>query len=147
MISKFQVNPLWRTIFTIPERSMILAWNLDQYLNLTNEIRRDQKNLMMTLCQKVVVSLIFFQFMANLEQSWSQIPDTWSVKLPFLLTVTFYLKKSENRTKKTSNTALILLLWVMLLFLIKYRNFLQKIDTITKFLKKFALKSIFFETT
>ena len=133
MISKFQVNPLWRTIFTIPERSMILAWNLDQYLNLTNEIRRDQKNLMMTLCQKVVVSLIFFQFMANLEQSWSQIPDAWSVKLPFLLTVTFYLKKSENRTKKTSNTALILLLWVMLLFLIKYRNFLQKIDTITKF--------------
>ena len=133
MISKFQVNPLWRTIFTIPERSMILAWNLDQYLNLTNEIRRDQKNLMMTLCQKVVVSLIFFQFMANLEQSWSQISDAWSVKLPFLLTVTFYLKKSENRTKKTSNTALILLLWVMLLFLIKYRNFLQKIDTITKF--------------
>ena len=133
MISKFQVNPLWRTIFTIPEQSMILAWNLDQYLNLTNEIRRDQENLMMTLCQKVVVSLIFFQFMANLEQSWSQIPDTWSVKLPFLLTVTFYLKKSENRTKKTSNTALILLLWVMLLFLIKYRNFLQKIDTITKF--------------
>ena len=133
MISKFQVNPLWRTIFTIPEQSMILAWNLDQYLNLTNEIRRDQKNLMMTLCQKVVVSLIFFQFMANLEQSWSQIPDAWSVKLPFLLTVTFYLKKSENRTKKTSNTALILLLWVMLLFLIKYRNFLQKIDTITKF--------------
>ena len=141
MISKFQVNPLWRTIFTIPERSMILAWNLDQYLNLTNEIRRDQKNLMMTLCQKVVVSLIFFQFMANLEQSWR------SVKLPFLLTVTFYLKKSENRIKKTSNTTLILLLWVMLLFLIKYRNFLQKIDTITKFLKKFALKSIFFETT
>ena len=133
MISKFQVNPLWRTIFTIPEQSMILAWNLDQYLNLTNEIRRDQKNLMMTLCQKVVVSLIFFQFMANLEQSWGQIPDAWSVKLPFLLTVTFYLKKSENRTKKTSNTALILLLWVMLLFLIKYRNFLQKIDTITKF--------------
>ena len=48
--------------------------------------------MMMTSCQKIVTSLLFFLFMANLEQSGSQIPDEeWSVKLTFSLTVTFYL--------------------------------------------------------
>ena len=41
-------------------------------------------------CQQIVVS------MANLEQSGSQIPDAWSVKLTFSLTVTFYLTKTDN---------------------------------------------------
>ena len=36
---------------------------------------------------------------ANLEQSGSQIPDSWSVKLTFSLTLTFYFTKTENRTK------------------------------------------------
>ena len=51
-----------------------------------------------------------FQFMANLEQSGSRIPVAQSVKLKFSLTVAFYLTKTENRTKKVSNTALTLLL-------------------------------------
>ena len=42
----------------------------------------------------------FFKFMANLEQSGSPIPDAWSVTLTFSLIVTFYLRKTENRTKK-----------------------------------------------
>ena len=37
--------------------------------------------------------------MENLEQSGSRIPNAWSVKLTFWLRVTFYLRKTENRTK------------------------------------------------
>ena len=37
--------------------------------------------------------LLFFQFMVNLEQTGSQIPDVCSVKLTFSLRVTFYPKK------------------------------------------------------
>ena len=52
-------------------------------------------------CRKIVTSLSFFQFMANLEQSGSQIPDAESAKLMFSLIITFYLTKTENRTKKS----------------------------------------------
>ena len=69
-------------------------------LKLTREIRQRQKNLTMTLCQQIVTSLLCFQFMAYLEQSGSQIPEAWSVILSVSLTVTFYLAKTENRTKK-----------------------------------------------
>ena len=57
-----------------------------------------------------MTTLQFFQFMANLEQSESHIPDAQSVKLIFSLMVTFYFTKTENRTKKISDTALTLLL-------------------------------------
>ena len=43
----------------------------------------------------------FFQFMANLEQFGSRILDAESVKLIFSLIVTFYITKTENRTKKS----------------------------------------------
>ena len=59
------------------------------------------KYLTMTSCQKIVTSLSFFGFMANLEQSRTRIPDAKSVKLTFSVIVTFYLTKSENRTKKS----------------------------------------------
>ena len=52
----------------------------------------------------------FFQIKANLEQSGSRIPDAESVKLRFSSKVIFYLTKTENRTKKSFNTALIILL-------------------------------------
>ena len=54
---------------------------------------------MMTSCRKIVTSLPFFQFMANLEQSESQIPDAETVKIMFFLIVTFDLTKTENGTK------------------------------------------------
>ena len=57
--------------------------------------------------------------MANLEQSGRPIPVAWSGKLTFSLVVIFYLSKNENRTKKTLNTALILLLLVKVLNLPK----------------------------
>ena len=55
----------------------------------------------MTSCRKIVTSLSFFQFTANLEQSGSRIPDVESAKLMFSLKVTFYLTKTENRTKRS----------------------------------------------
>ena len=50
---------------------------------------------------EIMTSLSFFQFMANLEQSEGRIPDAQSLKLLFSLIATFYLTKTENRTKKS----------------------------------------------
>ena len=58
------------------------------------------KNVTMKSWWQIVTSLSFFGFLANLEQSGSWIPDAESVKLTFSLTVTFYVTKTENRTKK-----------------------------------------------
>ena len=55
----------------------------------------------MTSCQKIVTSLSFFRFLANLEQSGIRIPDAGILKLKFSLKVTFYLTKAENKTKKS----------------------------------------------
>ena len=43
--------------------------------------------------------IIIFRLTANLELFGSRIPDAWSIKLIFLLIITFYLTKAENRTK------------------------------------------------
>ena len=48
-----------------------------------------------------MTSLSFFQFMTNLEQSGSRIPNAESAKLMCSLIVTFYPTKTENRTKKS----------------------------------------------
>ena len=56
-----------------------------------------------------VTSLSFFQFMANLNQLGSWIPGDQSVKLKFLLTVTSYLTKTENRTKESATQVTLLL--------------------------------------
>ena len=77
--------------------------------------------------------------MVNLEQSRSGIPNALSVILIFLLIVTFYITKTESRTKNTSNTALILLLWVKVLFL-------QKDAEISKIGRVLVLNVIFSET-
>ena len=39
--------------------------------------------------------------MANLELSGGRFPNAESVKLTFLLTIIFYLKKAENRIQKS----------------------------------------------
>ena len=57
--------------------------------------RSNLKKLTMALCWKIVTSLSFFQFMAK---AW---PDALSVKPTFSFKVTFYLTKTENRTKKS----------------------------------------------
>ena len=96
-------------------------------------------------CRQTVTSLPFFQNMANLAQSRSQIPDAQPVKVIFSLTITFYLK-TENRTKKKL-TALTLLLCVKVLFLQKTTDFLQKNIDISKIKRFLVLKGIFSETT
>ena len=55
-------------------------------------------------CQQIVMSLLFFQFMA-MEQFGSRIPDAWSVKVAFLLTAIFYFKnwKTELENLKCSS--------------------------------------------
>ena len=62
---------------------------------------KTSKNSTMRSCQQTVTSMSFFQFITNLEQSGSWIPDTWSVKNTFSLTVTFYLTKTANRNEKS----------------------------------------------
>ena len=51
--------------------------------------------------QKIGTSLLFFRFMANLEQPGSQIPGAKPVKLTFSLIVIYYLTKTESRIKKS----------------------------------------------
>ena len=59
------------------------------------------KKLALTSCQKIVTSLSFFGFLANLEQSRGRIPVTESAKVMFLVIGTFCLTKTENRTKNS----------------------------------------------
>ena len=59
------------------------------------------KKLMMTLCRKMVTSLCFFQFMAILQSSGSRIPESWSIKLTFSLTISLDLTKHANRTQNS----------------------------------------------
>ena len=49
--------------------------------------------------RKILTSLSFSEFLANLEQSGDQVPDTESAKFMFSLIVTFCLAKTDNRTK------------------------------------------------
>ena len=67
--------------------------------------------------------IAFFEFMANLQPSRSRIPEAWSIKLTFSLTITFDFTKTENRNKKS----LTQLSYVKVAFLSENANFLQKI--------------------
>ena len=81
----------------------------------------------MTSCRKIVTSLSFFGFLANLEQSGGQIRDTKSAKVTFQLIVTFCFRKTKNRTIKS-----ITQLSHYGTFLDKKRSFLQKSAGISK---------------
>ena len=59
------------------------------------------KTFDMAPCRQIVTLFSFFQFLVKLQPSGGQIPDAWPIKLKFLLTITFYLKKTENRTKNS----------------------------------------------
>ena len=54
----------------------------------------------MKSCNQIVTSLLFFEFIANLEQSGGRIPDAWCVKPTFPLKVTINHTKIANRTIK-----------------------------------------------
>ena len=78
--------------------------DIDMKLGVVTKIdKRNQttlKKIELTSCRKIVTSLSFFGFSANLEQSGGRIPDTESAKVMFSVIVTFCLTKTENRTKK-----------------------------------------------
>ena len=59
------------------------------------------KKVTMMSCRQIVTSLSFFRFMVNFQPSESRILNAWSIKLTFSLTITFYLGKPKNRTKKS----------------------------------------------
>ena len=54
-----------------------------------------------TSCRRIMASLSFFGFLANLEQSGGRIPDTESAEVMFSVIGTFCPTKTENRTKKS----------------------------------------------
>ena len=127
-ISGFLVNPFMK---------------LGQVTKLDKGNKSMSKKLMMTSCRHIVKSLSFFWFMTNLQQSRSQIQDAWSIKDTFSSTVTCYLTEPE----KISNTALIPLLWVKILFLPIMLIFCKKNAGISKNKPVLILKGIFSETT
>ena len=59
------------------------------------------KKIALMSCQEIVTSFSFFGFLANSEQSEGRIPETESAKVIFSVIVTFFLTKTENRTKKS----------------------------------------------
>ena len=82
-ISRFLANPLYKNCHKPRTSDDIDISNLDQQLNLTRGTKQYQKNLMMMLRQQIMISLSFLQFLVNLEQSRSRIPDTQSAKRTF----------------------------------------------------------------
>ena len=82
----------------------------------------------MTSYWQIVTSLSFFRFIANLEQSRSQIPDAYSLKLTLSLIVTFYLTITEKR----SRTSLTQLSLSKKSIFVKKADFFQKILTSAK---------------
>ena len=93
------------------------------------------------------ISINYCDVIVNLEQLGKRIPDVLSVKLTVSSAVNFYFTKNENRTKKISNTALTILLWVQVLLLPENTDFLQKYTDISKIKRTLVLKGIFSKTS
>ena len=106
-----------------------------------------KKNLTMTSCWKIVTSFPISQFVANLKQFGSRIPNAYSVKLMFSLIVVFLSYKTEYRTKKSLTQ-----LWHYCSALskgpvfAKKRWFFTKNGDISKIKKVLVLKGIFSAT-
>ena len=45
--------------------------------------------------------ILCFEFLTNFQPSVNRIPDAWSIKITFSLTIFFYFGKPKNRTKKS----------------------------------------------
>ena len=74
--------------------------NLGPVTKLDKRNKTTSKNLTLRSCREIVTSLSLSGFLANLERSRDQIPDTDSAKVMFSVTVAFFRKKTENRTEK-----------------------------------------------
>ena len=80
------------------------SYDMDVKLGLVTKLdkrnKATSKKLTLTSCRKIVTSLSFFGFLANLEQSEGRILDTKSAKDVFSKS-NFLSYKTENRTKKS----------------------------------------------
>ena len=85
--------------------------------------------------------------MANLEQTGSRIPDVQSAKLTFSLTVTFYLMKTENRTKKFLTQLSHIVFIKEVTIFAKKLIFCKKKADIIKIKTALVLKGMFSKTT
>ena len=113
-------------------------------IKLDNRNKTAWKKLTMALCQKIVKSLLFFEFLVNLEQSESWIPDARFVKVLFSLIVFFYLTKTQNRTKSHNSRTIALSKGTI--FAKKCWLFAKNVD-ISRIKRALVLKGIFSETT
>ena len=93
-----------------------------------------------------VTSLLFFQFMANLEQSGSWILDAQSVKFTFSLTLTFILKNLKTELKTLQHSSHTSALSKGTIFA-KNADFYQKNANIRKIKRTLVLKGTFSKTT
>ena len=100
------------------------------------------KKMMMMSYWQIVMSLLFFWLMANLELSGSRIRDAQSVKLPPLLKGTFWLTKTERGKKKFGSSHII-----AFTIFAKICWFFEKITDIRKVTRVLILKGIFFKMT
>ena len=110
---------------------------LERITKLDKRNKITSKNLKMTSRWKIVASLLFFRFTANLEQSGRRVPDALSVKRIFSLIVTFYLTKTKKRTIALCKGTI----------LAKKRWFFAKNADIIEFKRALVLKGIFSEAT
>ena len=117
---------------------MILTWNLDQQLQKNTATSKNfDDSVMLASCEIIVIFPIYGQFGAIRK------PDSERMFCKIYISI---LQKLKTELKKVSNTALLLLLWVKVLFLIKKYHFLQKNADISKTKKVSVLKGIFSET-
>ena len=102
-ISDLQISdqPLTKENYRDSKTSNQIDMKLGPVTKFDKKNVETSENMTMTSCWKILMSLSFYQFMANLEKSGNLIPGAWSVKLTFSLTVTFYLTKNEKRTKES----------------------------------------------
>lgn len=70
-------------------------------VNLTRERQQPHKNFTMTSCQQIVMLVLSFGFMDNLEWSVTRISASRSVMLVCPSKITFYSTKSKKRTEKS----------------------------------------------
>ena len=101
LISGFLYNSLKSKFLITLRTSNDIGMELGPVTKLDKRNMGTSKKLTMTSCREIVASMFFLWFMANLEQFRNRISDPWSVNFTFSLTVTFYLTKIENRTKKS----------------------------------------------
>ena len=66
---------------------------------LDNRNKTHSKKLVMTSCRKIMRSLLFFRFIANLEQYGNRTANVYSIKLIFILIEPFILQKLKRELK------------------------------------------------